>query len=356
MSPMNHLLMRIIMIKYDIESDLNFIFNKCKNEFNLLSNKSLLITGGTGFFGKWFLELFFYTNKNYNTNILTTLITRDKKKFFLENPHQKNNKLLKIIEADILDVKNINHKFDFLLHMAATSATETFNGETDANKTSTLFNGAKNIMEIAIASNIPKILFTSSGVVYGSSSKDMKDEDDVGHSLGLEKRNGLAKGKMLAEDIISNLSLENNINFKIARCFSFVGPYLPLNIHYAIGNFINDATFKDEILINGNGSPYRSYLYISDTLIWLIKLLVGNEEGVFNVGSERRIKIVELANMVRVIVAPSKKVIIQEKEMYEGNFKRDVYLPNTAKIRESLGVKEWTSLEDAISKTAKFTS
>jgi nucleoside-diphosphate-sugar epimerase len=354
MPPMRHSLMEIIMIKYNIESDLNFIYIKCKYEFDLLTNKSILITGGTGFFGKWFLELIFYANKNYNTNILTTLITRNENKFFLENPHYKNNKFLKIIQIDIVDLKKINHKFDFLLHMAATSATETFNGETDANKTSTLFNGAKNIMEIAIASNIPKILFTSSGVVYGSSSKDMKDEDDVSHSLGLEKRNGLAKGKILAEDIISNLSLENNINFKIARCFSFVGPYLPLNIHYAIGNFINDATFKDKILINGNGSPYRSYLYISDTLIWLIKLLVGNEEGVFNVGSERRIKIVELANMVRDIVAPSKKVIIQEKEMHEGNFKRDVYLPNTSKIRDSLGVKEWTSLEDAILKTAKF--
>jgi len=354
MPPMRHSLMEIIMIKYNIESDLNFIYIKCKYEFDLLTNKSILITGGTGFFGKWFLELIFYANKNYNTNILTTLITRNENRFLLENPHFKNNKFLKIIQIDIVDLKKINHKFDFLLHMAATSATETFNGETDANKTSTLFNGAKNIMEIAIASNIPKILFTSSGVVYGSSSKDMKDEDDVSHSLGLEKRNGLAKGKILAEDIISNLSLENNINFKIARCFSFVGPYLPLNIHYAIGNFINDATFKDEILINGNGSPYRSYLYISDTLIWLIKLLVGNEEGVFNVGSERRIKIVELANMVRDIVAPSKKVIIQEKEMHEGNFKRDVYLPNTSKIRESLGVKEWTSLEDAILKTAKF--
>ena len=354
MPPMRHSLMEIIMIKYNIESDLKFIFTKCKYEFDLLTNKSILITGGTGFFGKWFLELIFYANKNYNTNILTTLITRNENRFLLENPHFKNNKFLKIIQIDIVDLKKINHKFDFLLHMAATSATETFNGETDANKTSTLFNGAKNIMEIAIASNIPKILFTSSGVVYGSSSKDMKDEDDVSHSLGLEKRNGLAKGKILAEDIISNLSLENNINFKIARCFSFVGPYLPLNIHYAIGNFINDATFKDEILINGNGSPYRSYLYISDTLIWLIKLLVGNEEGVFNVGSERRIKIVELANMVRDIVAPSKKVIIQEKEMHEGNFKRDVYLPNTSKIRDSLGVKEWTSLEDAILKTAKF--
>ena len=87
MPPMRHSLMEIIMIKYDIESDLNFIFNKCKYEFDLLTNKSILITGGTGFFGKWFLELIFYANKNYNTNILTTLITRDQNKFLLENPH-----------------------------------------------------------------------------------------------------------------------------------------------------------------------------------------------------------------------------------------------------------------------------
>jgi len=352
---MNHLLMDTIMIKYDIETDLNFIFNKCKNEFNFLSNKSILITGGTGFFGKWFLELIFYANKNYNTNILTTIITRNEDKFFLENPHYKNNKFLNIIKIDILDLKKINHKFDFLLHMAATSATETFNGETDANKTSTLFNGAKNIMEIAIENNISKILFTSSGVVYGSSSKDMKSESDVSHSIELEKRNGLAKGKILAEDVISNLSLKNNINFKIARCFSFVGPYLPLNIHYAIGNFINDAIFNDKIIINGNGLPYRSYLYISDTIIWLIKLLVGSEEGVYNVGSERRIQIIELANIVRDLIDPSKKIIIQENEIHEGNFKRDIYLPDTTKIREALKVKEWTSLEDAILKTTKFT-
>tara|TARA_B110000003_G_scaffold168842_1_gene168751 strand:- start:1150 stop:2184 length:1035 start_codon:yes stop_codon:yes gene_type:complete len=344
------------MIKYNIRSDLDFIFSKCKNEFNLLSNKSVLVTGGTGFFGKWFLDLIFYANKNYNTNILIALITRDKKKFFVENPHHKNNKFLKIIETDILNLKKINNKFDFLLHMAATSARETFNGETDTNKTKTLFNGTKNIMQIAIENDISKILFTSSGVVYGSSTKDLKDENDIDYSLDNEKRNGLAKGKILAEDIICKLSVENNINFKIARCFSFVGPYLPLDMHYAIGNFINDAIFKENIIINGDGSPYRSYLYITDTLVWLIKLLVGSAEGIFNVGSERRIQIIELANMVRDIIAPSKKVIIQEKEMHEGNFKRNIYLPNTKKIRESLGVKEWTSLEDAISKTAKFTS
>ena len=86
-------------------------------------------------------------------------------------------------------------------------------------------------MQIAIENDISKILFTSSGVVYGSSTKDLKDENDIDYSLDNEKRNGLAKGKILAEDIICKLSVENNINFKIARCFSFVGPYIPLDMH-----------------------------------------------------------------------------------------------------------------------------
>ncbi len=344
----------MVMINYNIESDLSFIFQECKNQFEILSNKSILITGGTGFFGKWFLELIFYTNKNFNTNIFITVITRNKNKIFLENPHYKNNKFLNIIEIDILNLKNINQKFDFLLHMATTSARETYNGETDTNKVNTLVNGTKNIMKLAIQNNISKILFTSSGVVYGPSLKDKKKESDIFDSLDLEKKNGLAKGKLLAEDIISNLSSENNINYKIARCFSFVGPYLPLDIHYAIGNFINDAKFNNKIIINGNGSPYRSYLYISDTLIWLIKLFISNEEGIFNIGSERKIKIIDLANMIRDIVAPSKKVIIQKKEMEEGNFKRDIYLPNTSKIRNACNVKEWTTLEESILKTSKF--
>jgi len=342
------------MIKYHIESDLNFIFDKCKNEFSSLSNKSILITGGTGFFGKWFLELISFANKNYSTNIFISVITRNEAKFFLENPQYKNNKFLKIIQQDILELKNIDDKFDLLIHMASTSAKETFNGESDANKINILLNGTKNIMELAINNNISKVLFTSSGVVYGPSSKTLENINVLTDSINVQEKNGLAKGKVLAEDIISTLSLKNNINYKVARCFSFIGPHLPLDIHYAIGNFIKDAIFNNEILINGDGSPYRSYLYMSDTLIWLIKLLVGTEEGIFNVGSERKIQIIELADMVRDIIAPSKKVIIQEKKIDEGNFKRDIYLPNTKKIRKTLGVQEWTSLEESIERTARF--
>jgi len=340
---------------YDINNDISFIYNSCISEFAYLSNKSILLTGGSGFFGKWFIESISFANKKFNLNISLTVVTRDKTSFILSNPKFNQFKFLTIIESNLLNKQNIESNFDCLLHMATTTAHETFNGESNENKINTLELGTKNIIELAIKNKIKKILFTSSGIVYGPCDKEIA-EKDFNNSIVKQKNSGLAQGKILAEKIITDQCKKYNINFKIARCFSFVGPYLPLDIHYAIGNFINDAVKRNSLILKSKGESFRSYLYIADTIIWLLKLLVSNEEGVFNVGSERKINIYDLAYMVKDIVSPSKDVVIELGGFSEGNFKRDIYIPNTSKIRESLGVKEWTTLEDSILKTAKFTS
>jgi dTDP-glucose 4,6-dehydratase/UDP-glucose 4-epimerase len=84
--------------------------------------------------------------------------------------------------------------------------------------------------------------------------------------------------------------------------------------------------------------------------------LVCDEEGVFNVGSERQITIYDLAHKVRDMISPSSDVVIVHKDLTEGNFTRDIYVPSVSKIKSSLGVEEWTSLEDSILKTAKTIS
>lgn len=344
------------MKNYNISGDLGFICSNCLPELKSISNKSILITGGSGFFGKWFIESIAFANINFSLNISLTLITRDKSIFLLNNPKFIYFNFLTIVEGNILKKQNIKGDFDYLLHMATTTAHETFNGELDESKVKTLEVGTENIIDFAIKNKIPKLLFTSSGVIYGQSDKMHLMEQDFVKSPIVNKGTGLAQGKILAETIITNRCRSHNINYKIARCFSFVGPYLPLDIHYAIGNFINDARQNRPIVLRSEGKSVRSYLYIADTIIWLLKLLVCDEEGVFNVGSERQITIYDLAHKVRDMISPSSDVVIVHKDLTEGNFTRDIYVPSVSKIKSSLGVEEWTSLEDSILKTAKTIS
>jgi len=344
------------MKNYNISDDLGFICSNCLPDLKSISNKSILITGGSGFFGKWFIESIAFANINFSLNISLTLITRDKSIFLLNNPKFIYFNFLTIVEGNILKKQNIKGDFDYLLHMATTTAHETFNGELDESKVKTLEVGTENIIDFAIKNKIPKLLFTSSGVIYGQSDKMHLMEQDFVKSPIVNKGTGLAQGKILAETIITNRCRSHNINYKIARCFSFVGPYLPLDIHYAIGNFINDARQNRPIVLRSEGKSVRSYLYIADTIIWLLKLLVCDEEGVFNVGSERQITIYDLAHKVRDVISPSSDVVIEHKDLTEGNFTRDIYVPSVSKIKSSLGVEEWTSLEDSILKTAKTIS
>ena len=106
-----------------------------------------------------------------------------------------------------------------------------------------------------------------------------------------------------ADAVIIKRSDKHKISFNIARCFSFVGPYLPLNLHYAIGNFIYNALNNDVITIKGTGNDVRSYLYIADAMIWLFKMLFSSKNNqIYNVGSSYKISIKDLAFKARDLI------------------------------------------------------
>lgn len=339
------------MIKYDINNDLDFIYENLKKEFEIMSNSSILITGASGFFGTWLVSLINRVNFHKKTNIFITLITRDIKNInYLNN---KSDSLLNIIEANLLNLNKLHKEFDYVIHMATTTAHETFQGEPDSNKINTLSIGTSNLLSSLNPSKLKSILFTSSGIVYGLNNNPVSE--DLEYDLSKLQSNGLALGKLEAERLLNEFSIKNNINCKIARCFSFCGPYLPLDIHYAIGNFINDALHSNFIKVNSDGHAERSFLYIGDAIIWLIKLLISNNKGVFNIGSEHTISIRELAIKVASLISPNKDIIFGcAKGEIVGTFKRDIYLPNVVKIKNALGVREYHTLDEAILKTANY--
>ena len=208
--------------------------------------------------------------------------------------------------------------------------------------TSVILDGTKHVAEFAKVAGCRKVLFTSSGAVYGPRTAPASEEDDC------RPFTAYGKGKLEAEKIL----IESGLEAKIARCFAFVGPHLNRNIQYAIGNFIQNCLDGNSIVINGDGTPLRSYLYADDLVEWLFAILERGENGrPYNVGSDCAVSIRELAEIVRNALGSKSEIIV--KGTPKADEKPLVYVPLIERARSELGLEVKVSLEDAIKFSVK---
>jgi dTDP-glucose 4,6-dehydratase/UDP-glucose 4-epimerase len=340
--------------KYDISGDIAKVIIRLDLDVHLFNNKTILITGGTGFFGRWLLQILctLILERGFRINIF--VLSRNPKKFLDGNLECHFEKYINFINGDVTNFELPRVDFDYLIHMATTAALETYNGEDQLQKLELLYKGTRNTLEASIARGVKKVLFTSSGVAYGPSVGVPFTEEMLQAPQTINVSSALGEGKRLAEYLVSYYALKGDFEFSIARCFSFFGPFLPLGIHYAIGNFVNDALLKNEITVKGSGQELRSYLYIADAWVWLLKLLVHADNEIYNVGSSQAISIGNLATLVRDLVAPEKEVRFLSLAHDVGNFSRNTYVPNNDKIINRLNLSEWTSLRDGVKKMASI--
>ena len=139
----------------------------------------------------------------------------------------------------------------------------------------------------------------------------------------------------------------------IARCFAFVGPHLPLDKHFAIGNFIGTAIDRQPIHIKGDGTPRRSWLYMSDLAVWLWTMLARGKPGrAYNVGSDAGYSIAEAAQLTAATLAPGLAIQIDGTSVPGAPL--NSYVPDIERARIELGLNVTVPLEDALRRTAAW--
>jgi dTDP-glucose 4,6-dehydratase/UDP-glucose 4-epimerase len=312
----------------------------------LNTSHHLLILGATGLFGRHLLPKLFTHFDNFLNKPKLTIVTRSKSQALALFPSLETYSDL--IEMDFLLANNITkgNNYTHILHMANTSASETFSGANQYSKYQLLLNSSIAIRNLIMDGGVKRIVFTSSGIAYGETSNYSESQNSALNHL--HPSSSLAFGKLTAEYILSNSTLDLDCELSIARCFSFISPFLPVDIHYAIGNFIKNAVHNEDIIVNSDGRDIRSYQNVEDTVDWLIFLLTTkNPIPILNVGDDKAISIADLAFRVKKVLNSNSTVNIKNNKTLDHNQRRFNYVPNISLAR-SMGLTNHWDLNSSI--------
>ncbi len=260
------------------------------------------------------------------------------------------------VEGDVRDFKFPEGDFSHIIH-AATDASMHLSETNPTLIWDTIVQGTKHTLEFAIHCKAKNFLLVSSGAVYGKQPSHaiyLTENYPCQPKIG-DFRSAYAVGKCAAEHMSSLYAKQYGLDVKIARCFAFIGPYLPLNTHFAIGNFIRDGLNGGPIIVNGDGTPSRSYLYAADLMVWLWTILFrGKPARPYNVGSDKAYTIAELAHIVAENFSSRPAVKIMELPKLGAVLER--YIPDVSRAREELGLVARTDLKQAIQATINWSS
>lgn len=333
------------------EEDLSHILNNI-DSWDLVHGKRIFISGATGFVGKWLLASLLYANSKLVLNLEIYILSRNPKDFLSIFPDLLNCKNIVWLNGDIRNFTLENNvKFDFAIH----AATDVVQKRVPIDIFDDCVTGTRNFIKNIGEAGCKRMLILSSGIIYGKTPEFMNvvPESFFGAPDSLDVLSAYGEGKRASELISSMLAQDMGISISVARCFAFVGPYLPLDKHFAIGNFILDAIKGRPINIKGDGTPMRSYLYAADLAVWLLKILLNGDNGrAYNVGGDFPVSIKELAEQVVSVLGSSSVINIQTP--FDKHKPVQKYLPDLSRADHELGLKPYFDLDTAIFKTAHF--
>jgi nucleoside-diphosphate-sugar epimerase len=337
-----------------LSADLDHVVEHLRPDLEELRGARIFVTGGTGFIGCWMLESFAWANDRLGLGAQALVLTRNFEAFQRKAPHLASRADICFHLGDVRDFEFPSGKFSHVIH-SADAANQQGNLEDPALMLDTIVAGTVRTLDFSALCGARKMVLTSSGSVFRRHAVELTEagEEYLGATqdrLAFWAHHG---GKRLSELTCILHGQRDGIEMKIARCFTFVGPYMPLDAHFAIGNFIRDALAGGPIVVKGDGTPYRSYLYAADLAIWLWRILLrGKDRQAYNVGSPNALTIAEVAAAVSRALPGNVAVSIAQRPTPGQVPQR--YVPDASRAETELGLREWIELEDAIRRTARW--
>jgi dTDP-glucose 4,6-dehydratase len=338
--------------------DLEYIWREGAGLWPELRGARIFVTGATGFFGRWLLESLLLANDREGLGAQVVAISRNPEAFVASAPHLAvpGIRWIRGSVATLAARSFEGDHFDMAIHLATEADMQATQADPKA-ALGVIIDGTRRALEVASRTGARRFLFTSSGAVYGAQSSELElipetfpgrpDPSDRAAAYALP-----GEAKRQAELLCAEHARRHGLCAVIARGFTFAGPGLPIHGKFAFGNFVRDALSGGPIVIKGDGTAVRSYLYAPDLAIWLWTLLLrGLPSRAYNVGSEQPISMRQLAEAVSAELG-SQGIEVRHQAGERGGVDR--YVPSTGRARDELGLRERFSLSKMVLGTAAW--
>lgn len=297
-----------------LHADLDYILDHTRGLWEEMRGERIFLTGGTGYVGSWLMESLVWANRRLGLDVSATMISRDPAAYRRRSPHLAEAPEITVRPGNQVDFPFPEGSYPLVIH-AATEPSFPGNPQQPTGYFDANVAGTRRALEFAAGHGAKRVLFTSSGAVYGTHPPDLPNmpEDFPGAPLPCDIGTLSAYGtsKRFSEFLCASYAQVFGFAAPIARIYAQSGAYLQIDTGYALGNFIADVLAGRPIRIAGDGTPFRSYQYAADMTIWLWTILLrGKSAFPYNVGSPEPVSILELARHVAAAIAPGTPIEI----------------------------------------------
>ncbi len=274
------------MTNFNLASDAEEIANQLGDVSKLFSEKTILISGGRGFLGRHFVEIFNYLNEHILTDPVK-LITLDN--FISSGDLGKNipnYKHIKFIKHDVIKKLDIDEKIDFVIHAAGIASPFYYR----ANPMETLdvaITGTKNMLELAKINNARFTFFSSSEVYGDPDPKHVPMQESYrGNVSSMGPRACYDESKRVGETLCYIFHEYHGVHTNIIRPFNVYGPSMQESDYRVLPNFASRIKARVPLHVYGQGNQTRTFCYLTDAIVGFLLVFARGVAGeVYNIGN-----------------------------------------------------------------------
>lgn len=350
-----------------VQADLDYICKHLAEEFAVLSGKNLLITGGAGFLGYYLVQSVLHWNTIHPDAAPIHLTIYDN--YIRGIPdwltNLSDNPNLVLVKHDITnplpaDIPN----FQFIIH-AASIASPTFYRKYPIETMDANVNGLRYLLEYCLQQRekgnpVEGFLFYSTSEIYGDPTPENIPTPETyrGNVSCTGPRACYDESKRYGETLCVNFALQHDLPIKTARPFNNYGPGLKITDRRVLPDFARDIFSGRDIIMLSDGSPTRTFCYITDAIVGYYKILVKGHPGeAYNIGVET--PEISMANLAERVVDLARDLFdYQGKVVKQASSDQDYLVDNPNrrcpiidKAREHLGYNPSITVEEGLKRS-----